>query len=437
MSELSPRILYCTDTYPPQVNGVSVVTAVSVAGMQERGFECAVVSPQYPKPYGKAFASDAPDLSAVRLHVKLPSVTFPPYPDIRLAAPMYGTISSAMKAFQPDLVHCQTEFMVGRLAQIAAARQGIPMVSSYHTDFSRYTEAYGIPRLRGMVSRYIGRFHRRSVRVYTPSEPAKQDLAALGVHNVEVWGRGVDTKQFKPGVRTSAIREQLGVNDTFMLLHVGRLAAEKNVELVLEAFRIFREAHTGLAASLVIAGDGPSAISLRERTGSGAGVRFLGNLERRLVLPLLYASADAFVYASETETLGLVVLEAMASGVPVVATPEGGVADNLRDGVNGLSFPKGDARAMAAAIARLALDASLRQRLSAGARAWAEARSWNAELDRLDASYRDVLESSFRDEIAHRAPRGRGRSGRVREDRTAGSPAAAFAQGARADAGGG
>jgi len=394
MSELSPRILYCTDTYPPQVNGVSVVTAVSVAGMLERGFECAVVSPRYPRPYGMAFASDAPELSAVRLHVKLPSVLFPPYPDIRLAAPMYGRISSAMKAFRPDLVHCQTEFMVGRLAQIAAARHGVPTVSSYHTDFSRYTESYGVGRLRGVVSRYIGRFHRRSLRVYTPSEPAKDDLGRMGVHQVEVWGRGVDTRQFKPGFRTAAIREQLGVNNSFMFLHVGRLAAEKNVEVVLDAFRILRDEHPGLSASLVIAGDGPSATSLRER--AGPGVHFLGNLERRIVLPLLYASADAFVYASETETLGLVVLEAMASGVPVIATPEGGVADNLRDGVNGLSFGKGDPRAMAAAMARVVLDGALRQRLAAGARAWAEARSWDAELDRLDASYREALVEALR-----------------------------------------
>jgi phosphatidylinositol alpha 1,6-mannosyltransferase len=386
------RILYCTDTYPPQVNGVSVVTAVSVTGMQERGWEVAVVAPRYPKPYGKAFASDAPDLSAVRPRVRLPSLKFPPYPDIRLVAPLYWRVSAAVREFRPHLVHCETEFLVGRLGQIAAARNGVPLVSSYHTDFSRYVVAYGWPRMRNAVTRYIARFHNRSRRVYTPSAPAAADLARLGVSHVEVWGRGVDVKQFNPNLRSSAVREQLGVGgvgDEFMFLHVGRLAAEKNVELVIEAYRLFRERNSTLRSVLVIAGDGPSAASLRAR--AGPGVQFLGNLERRKLLPLLYASAEAFVYASETETLGLVVLEAMASGTPVIATPAGGVADNLRHEENGLAFPAGDKEAICAAMKRIAKDESLRRRLGQRARTWAEARSWRAELDRLDASYREVI----------------------------------------------
>ncbi len=384
------RVLYCTDTYPPQVNGVSVVTAVSVAGLQERGWACGVVSPRYPKPYGQAFATDARDLKAVELHVKVPSAPFPMYPDIRLVVPRYSHVRDAVRWFRPHLVHCQTEFVIGRLGQIAAARNDVPLVSSYHTDFSRYTEKYGVGRLRGTVSRYIARFHKRSARVYTPSEPAREDLRAMGVDQVEVWGRGVDVRQFTPTKWSGALREQLGADDKFMFLHVGRLAAEKNVELVLDAYRVFRDANPDIDALLVIAGDGPSSDVLRERAPDG--VLFLGLLERRLLLPLLYASSDAFVYASETETLGLVILEAMAAGVPVVATPAGGVSVNLRDMENGLAFPPGDARAMADAMARLVRDPTLRGRLARGARAWAEAHSWDAELDRLDASYREVLE---------------------------------------------
>jgi glycosyltransferase involved in cell wall biosynthesis len=372
------------------VNGVSVVTAISVAGIQERGWQCAVVAPRYPKPYGKTFASDAAGLSAVREHVRLPSVACPPYPDIRLAAPLYGRVTDAVREFRPDLVHCQTEFIVGRLGQIAAARFGIPLVSSYHTDFSRYTESYGVPWLRSAVTKYIARFHRRSRRVYTPSDSAKNDLARIGVDTVEVWGRGVDVKQFNPGMWSGALREQLGVDDEIMFLHVGRLAPEKNVELVLDAYRTFRDQNSDIRSVLVIAGDGPSADPLRER--AGPGVEFLGNLERRLVLPLLYASADVFVYASETETLGLVILEAMASGLPVIATPVGGVAVNLRDGENGLAFERGNRMAMAAAMERMARQDGLRRKLGRTARAWAESRSWRAELDRLEESYREVID---------------------------------------------
>lgn len=386
----TPRILFCTDTYPPQVNGVSVVTALSVAGMQERGWAVGVVAPRYPKPYGRPFASDARSLAAVTAELRLASVPMPTYPDIRASAPHYGAIVHLMDRFRPHLVHCETEFLVGRMSQLAAAQRGIPLVSSYHTDFSRYTEKYGVPWLRGLVTGYLARFHRRSGRVYTPSEPARDDLHRMGVSGVEVWGRGVDVDQFHPSMWSSALREQLHVADDFVFLHVGRLAAEKNVELVIDAFRLFAARHPELPASLVIAGDGPVAGALRDRAADLPRVSFLGNLERHLVLPLLYASADAFLYASETETLGLVVLEAMASGVPVVATPAGGVADNLRDGVNGLAFPPGDVEGMCDAMARVALQEPLRRRLSLGARQWAESRSWRAELDRLDESYREV-----------------------------------------------
>jgi glycosyltransferase involved in cell wall biosynthesis len=211
----------------------------------------------------------------------------------------------------------------------------------------------------------------------------------LGIDHVEVWGRGVDTTQFNPRMRSDALREQLGIGDEFVFLHVGRLAAEKNVDLILEAYKIFRARRPDFPSVLIVAGDGPAADRLRK--SAGEGVIFLGHLERRLVLPLLYASAEAFVYSSETETLGLVVLEAMASGVPVVATPAGGVADNLRDNVNGLAFAARDAVAMAEAMQRIAEDSSLRRCLARGARDWAEARSWTAELDRLDAIYREVI----------------------------------------------
>lgn len=391
-----PRIVFCTDTYPPQVNGVSVVTALSVAGMQERGWEVSVVAPRYPKPYGEAFATDAAELSAVREHVRVPSIALAAYPDIRLAAPLYPLIARAMDRIRPHLVHCETEFLLGRLGQIAALRRRFPVVSSYHTDFGRYTESYGVPWTRNAVTRYIARFHRRSRRVYTPSEPARRDLLGMGVRNVEVWGRGVDARQFAPSRRDDAVRRRLGIGDTFMFLHVGRLAPEKSVELVIDAYARFRAAGVDRPSALVIAGDGPAAADLRRRAEGVAGVHFLGNLERHSVLPPLYASADAFVYASETETLGLVVLEAMASGLPVIAAPAGGVADNLRDEVNGLAFAPGDVAAMTRAMQRLAGDEALRLRLSAGARTWAEAKSWHAELNRLDASYREVAAGTER-----------------------------------------
>ena len=388
----SPRVLYCTDTYPPQVNGVSVVTELSATGLRDRGWNCMVIAPRYPRllPTGPL---DRPIDAAV---IGVPSVAFPPYPDIRLAAPLYGRCADAVRRFKPDIIHSATEFMIGRLGQIAAKRAGICRLSSYHTDFSRYTEAYGFPALRPTVSRYIGRFHRRSARVFTPSEPARDDLNRFGVSAVEVWGRGVDTSAFAPEHRSGALRSTYGVDDAVVFLHVGRLAAEKGVDVIVRAFQRACQLLPAGAARLIIAGTGPEEPALRRLAGSN--VIFPGVLDRRRVLPRLYASADAFLFSSLTETLGLVVLEAMSSGIPVIATPAGGVADHLRHDINGIAVAPHSVEEMADAIVMLTLNADHRRRLGAGARQTALALDWQAELDRLDASYRAVLQESARRE---------------------------------------
>jgi glycosyltransferase involved in cell wall biosynthesis len=388
MNGRPPRVLYCTDTYPPQVNGVSVVTALTVAGLRARGWEVGVVAPRYPERPQHTVKQFTNDFGIANVHVELPSVAFPPYPDIRLAAPAYRRIVRTVRTFQPDLVHCATEFMIGRLGQVAARRAGLPMVSSYHTDFSRYTEAYGAPRLRSTVSGYIGRFHGRALRTYTPSHMARADLLALGVRDVEVWGRTVDSRTFAPERRSAVLRRVNDWEQKFVLLHVGRLAAEKGVHWILEAFRIARQLLPAGSLHLVIAGGGPEEPALR--LAAPPDVTFLGVLDHTRTLPQLYASADAFVFASLTETLGLVVLEAMASGLPVIATPAGGVADHLRDGENGLAFPAGNVAEMAHAMVRLVMERKLCGQLAAGARRTAEGLDWEGELDRLDASYREV-----------------------------------------------
>jgi len=386
------RVLYCTDTYPPQLNGVSVVTSLSVEGLTRRGWECAVVAPQYPGgsmgEWGESTAFQGPPGEMFWV----PSVPLPRYPEIRLALPRPGVIGSTIQRFRPDLVHCATEFGVGRMGQIAAARARIPMVSSYHTDFARYADAYGASWLRGTVSAYLGRFHRRSRRVFTPSAVARLDLLRLNVSDVEVWGRGVDAELFHPGRRSQAMRAAFGMGSRYTFLYVGRLAAEKRAEQIIHAFRLASESLPRGVIHLIMAGTGPYEPQLR--AAAPPGVTFLGFLERKSHLPDLYANCDAFVFASVTETLGLVVLEAMASGLPVIAAPAGGVRDHLRDGRNGLLYPEGDAGAMARAMVRLAEDWELSQRLSRGARRTAEALTWERELDRLDLSYREICETA-------------------------------------------
>jgi phosphatidylinositol alpha 1,6-mannosyltransferase len=264
----------------------------------------------------------------------------------------------------------------------------VPVVSSYHTDFGRYTEAYGFPWLRKRVSAYLGRFHRRSRRVYTPSTSSREEVERLGASDVEVWGRGVDTELFRPGRRSQATRAALGMGSGFTFLYVGRLAPEKRPDQVLEAFRLASEVLPRGVIHLIVAGTGPREPELRAT--APPGVTFLGLLERQSQLPDVYANADAFVFASVTETLGLVVLEAMASGLPVIASPAGGVRDHLVDGENGLACSEGDAAEMARAMIRLTGDWALSQHLARGARRTAEGLSWNREMERLDLSYQEI-----------------------------------------------
>jgi phosphatidylinositol alpha 1,6-mannosyltransferase len=384
------RALYCTDTYPPQVNGVSVVTALSVEGLVARGWDVHVIAPRYP-----AGASD---------HVfdqratggagltTIPSVPLPLYPDIRMAAPSARLIGRTIEAFAPDIVHCATEFVIGRLGQRAALHRTIPVVTSYHTDFGKYTEAYGVPWLRGPVTRSLFRFHQRARRTFTPGGPARDELLANGVPHAEVWGRGVDTVLFDPVRRDATHRAAIAPDDAFVFLHVGRLAAEKGTALIVEAFAKARALLPTGRMRLVIAGEGPARPALERAAGDD--VHFLGNLHRTTELPKLYAATDAFVFASTTETLGLVVLEAMSSGLPVIAAPEGGVRDHLRDEHNGLAYPAHNTDAMARQMVRLVQEPALRARLARQARESAEQLTWSMELDRLSAAYTEVIEAA-------------------------------------------
>jgi glycosyltransferase involved in cell wall biosynthesis len=384
------RVLYCTDTYPPQVNGVSIVTALSASGLAKLGWECAVVAPRYPAGGQPGWDENGGSGGAHETLLSLPSIALPGYSEVRLALPNPAPVHRLVQRFKPDLVHCATEFSVGRMGQLAATWGRVPMVSSYHTDFARYAEAYGKAWLRDTVSAYLTRFHCRSRRVYTPSSVTREELLRLGLPEIEVWGRGVNADRFHPARRSHQLRVTLGLDDRFTFLYVGRLAPEKRAEQIVDAFRIACEMLPSDSIRLVMAGTGPREAQIRSLDVPGVSV--LGFIERKTELPKLYASADAFVFASVTETLGLVVLEAMASGLPVIAAPAGGVRDHLCDGVNGLAYPAGSAYAMAQSMFRVATNAELARRLAKGARTTAEDLTWEKEIARLDLSYREICE---------------------------------------------
>jgi glycosyltransferase involved in cell wall biosynthesis len=384
-----PRVLFCTDTYPPQVNGVSVVTAGMVSGLHQRGWECAVLGPSYPLTGRRLLWP--PDVAR---GFEVPAMGLPSYPDVRVSWPSSRLVRSVFDDFQPDLVHCATEFSIGFRGMQEARKRGIPVCSTSHTDFSRYCGAYGVPFLRPVVRRWMREFHDRAVRTLVPSRAAQDDLRQIGVQRTMVWGGGVDADLFHPRYFSSTTRHRLGIGRAFTFLHVGRLAPEKNVELVLSAFSRARLQLPDMALRLIVAGAGPSEQVLRSYATHG--VTFLGAVDRTSELPSLYASVDAFVTASTTETLGLVTLEAMASGLPVVACREGGLRDYLEHAHNGLAFVANDVDDCASAMVRLVSDASLQERLRSGARQTAEIWSSSRELDRIDELFRGEITARAR-----------------------------------------
>ncbi|WP_291162966.1 glycosyltransferase family 4 protein [Gemmatimonas sp. UBA7669] len=380
-----PRLLMATDSWTPQVNGVSVVTATMVDGLRDAGWDVDVLAPR--------LARDLPPTDGESGPRWLDAVSLPGYADVRVARPQWARVREAFDRVQPDVVHCATEFVVGRMARIEATRRGIPFTTSYHTDFARYTRSYGIAWLRTPVSRWLTHSHRRAALTFTPSDSACQDLHARGLRRVAVWGRGIDTVHFHPRHRRRDAHEAPGARAPFTFLYVGRLAPEKNLPMLLDAFLAVRAARPDVPMQLQLVGDGPLTGWLRnwiQRNAAGV-VHCLGARSRETELPQLYADADAFVFASTTETLGLSVLEAMASGTPVVAVPAGGVGEHVIDGVNGLTCSADHPSTISAAMTRLLDDPGLRLRLGCGARRHAERFGAEAERRRLDRLMRRVL----------------------------------------------
>ncbi|MCA9768549.1 MAG: glycosyltransferase family 1 protein [Gemmatimonadetes bacterium] len=374
------RIAFCSDTYLPEINGVTTVVSTMRDGLLARGHDVLVLAPRY--------AAGGGDPDGV---VRRGAVPCPGYGAVRLSSPFGGDVRRTLDRFAPDLVHLVTEGPIGLIARRWAIRRQIALVSSFHTDFPRYAQRYLGAWAVGPTRRYLRWFHRAARITQTPSDTTRDELHALGIPGAVSWGRGVDTERFSPRRRDPARRAALGADErTPLVLHVSRLAVEKDVETLVASFRL-AQARLGARVRFAVAGDGPRAAWVRAELPFATHYGFLD----RDVLADLYADADMFVFPSPTETCGLVVLEAMASGLPVLAANAGGVVEHLREGINGHLLPAGDAAAFAARLEALVEDTPHRIGLSAGALAFASDRSWAREMDRLEPMYRDAVATTL------------------------------------------
>jgi glycosyltransferase involved in cell wall biosynthesis len=369
------RVTLVTDTFQPEVNGVSTVLATMRAGLLARGHAVQVVAPQYGR-------QDSDGDAQVHRVVSIPC---PSYAAVRLSWPFGRSTARFISRFAPDLIHVATEGPLGAFARAYALRHNVPLVTSFHTNFPSYAAQYFGRWAVAPTRRYLRWFHGPARATQTPSEVTCTELQRLGVPRPLVWGRAVDSRLFHPDRRCEHRRRQLGTGDGLLVLHVGRLAIEKDPDTLI---RTFQRAHTRLGdrAVFCIAGDGPEADRIRSALPFAHHIGFI----ERDRLADLYADADLLVFTSATETCGLVVLEAMASGLPVVAADAGGVRDNVRDGLTGRLLPVGDADAFTSSVLLLAGDAELRHCMRQASRAFAVGRDWERELDRLLEQYQSI-----------------------------------------------
>ncbi|MGV9503012.1 glycosyltransferase family 4 protein [Streptomyces sp. NPDC003642] len=365
------RVVIVTESFPPDVNGVAHCALQTARHLVERGHAPVVVAPA-PAPGNK------PDASAPCPVVHVPSLPLPGYPQVRVALPS-RRLAATLVEHRADVVHLASPFVLGVRGMAAAARLGIPAVAVYQTDLAGYARTY-MGAGEAAAWRRIRSVHGAADLTLAPSSAALHDLRTHGVPRVELWPRGVDTERFRPDRRDETLRRELAPDGELIVGYVGRLAPEKQVELLAGA--------CGLdGVRVVIVGDGPSRPSLEQAL---PGAVFLG---RRTGddLARVFASLDLFVHTGPFETFCQTVQEAMASGLPVVAPAAGGPLDLVAHGHTGLLVPPRDADAVREAVRALADEPALRAAFGAAGRATVEGRTWAAVGDRLIGHYTDVL----------------------------------------------
>lgn len=359
------RITLATETFFPQVNGVSRTLEQLVAFLNDSGDQIQLLAPRY-----KQGAPQSSALSAIHAY---PAWQLPFYREIHLPLCRGRTVQSHIAQFNPDLVHVATEGPLGYKTLRVAKAMRLPLVTSYHTNFSQYMQSYGAAILSGGLWKYLRWFHNSGECTLCPSQSIRDILIEKRFTNLTVWGRGVDCRRFSPEKRSQETRRQLGVApDERLLAYAGRIANEKNLAMLIEAFETLPET---AKTKLVLIGDGPLREKLQHR--SDRRVLFPG-YKHGEELAALYASSDLFVFPSLTETFGNVMLEAMAAGLPVLAYNVPGPKDVVQHGRTGALVDEVSSAALAEALMKLLAEPDTLAAMAPAARRHAESQTWPA-----------------------------------------------------------
>ena len=319
----SLRIAVVTETWPPEVNGVAMTLAKLVQGLSHRNHDVQLIRPRQTK-------SDSPMSDSSLEEVLMRGMPIPRYPELKLGLPSKKTLVKTWTLRRPDVVHIATEGPLGWSALQAAKVLKLPVTSDFRTNFQSYSKHYGVGWLRKPIVAYLRKFHNATACTMVPTRELMRTLSQNGFANLKVVSRGVDTKLFNISKRDTSLRSSWGAtDDTKVLISVGRMAPEKNLDQVLKAYEALKV--TGQAFKLVMVGDGPLKEQFQKRYPE---IIFPGMLSQSN-LATYYASSDLFIFPSQTETFGNVTLEALASGIPVLAFDCAAARDWVQTGVNG------------------------------------------------------------------------------------------------------
>lgn len=383
------RIAIITETFLPKIDGIVTRLCHTLRHLRALGHEVLVVAPR-----------GVEQFEGTPVH-GVSAFPFPLYPELKLAVPR-PSVGRVLKKFKPDIIHAVNPAVLGVTAFFSSSYDRVPLVVSYHTHLPKYLRYYRLGFLEGLLWWCMRSTYNRADLTLATSQAMQGELEARGIRRVHLWRRGVDTELFHPRRATWEMRERLtqGHPDEKLLVYIGRLSAEKEIERCRDVLK----ALPGVRLALV--GDGPQRKKLEEYF-AGTPTHFAGFVQGE-ELAAAFASADAFLLPSRTETLGLVLLESMAAGCPVVTPLAGGTSDVVQDGVTGFLYDPASPDGAVDAIRKLLFDAELRAEMSQKARADAERWSWGAATYQLEQYYRRVLarEAHLPRQIAERQTRG-------------------------------
>ncbi len=375
MAEGFSHLALITETYPPEVNGVAHTLQCLTSHLRQRGYRVSVLRPRQS---GDGAGADL-----------FPALSLPFYPQVRMGYSVTHRMRRRLRVLRPDLIHIATEGPLGLAGLLAARHLRIPVVSSFHTNFDGYARHYRLQFLQGLALLYLRGFHNATRKTLVPSQGTFAHLTAHGFRNLAMWRRGVDTVRFDPRWRSDTLRAGLGLGqEDGLLLYVGRLAHEKNLPALVVAYGRLREIWRGPGKlHLALIGDGPLAAELSRQNLAGFS---LEGVQQGEALARWYASADLFCFPSCSETFGNVVLEAMASGLPVLAYDTPGVNEHFRSADEGVLLPvDGD---LAIAMWSLLSNRARLREMGQRARQRAEGETWPRVFDTLLDNYRQSLD---------------------------------------------